>query len=74
MDTSKKDQPLYVAESTEATLAGEPAFRAKRDYEEAASSSSMAPPVAKAPVIKPTAAKSSAPKPTAKKMPTNKTG
>ena len=72
VDTSKKDQPLYVAESTEATLAGEPAFRAKRDYEEAASSSSMAPPVAKAPVIKPTAAKTSAPKPTAKKMPTNK--
>ena len=61
VDTSKKDQPLYVAESTEATLA-----------EEAASSSSMAPPVAKAPVIKPTAAKTSAPKPTAKKMPTNK--
>ena len=71
VDTSKKDQPLYVAESTEATLAGEPAFRAKRDYEEAASSSSMAAPVAKAPVIKPTAAKA-APKPTTKKMPTNK--
>ena len=71
VDTSKKDQPLYVAESTEATREGESAFRAKRDYEEAASSSSMAPPVAKAPVIKPTAAKS-APKPTAKKMPTNK--
>ena len=72
VDTSKKDQPLYVAEGTEATLTGEPAFRAKRDYEEAASSSSMVPPVAKAPVIKPTAAKTSAPKPTAKKMPTNK--
>ena len=72
VDTTKKDQPLYVAESTEATLTGEPGFRAKRDYEEAASSSSMAPPVAKAPVIKPTAAKTSAPKPTAKKMPTNK--
>ena len=69
VDTSKNDQPLYVAESTEATLTGEPAFRAKRDYEEAASSSSMAAPVAKAPVIKPTAAKP-APKP--KKMPTNK--
>ena len=68
----QKGPPLYVAESTEATLTGEPAFRAKRDYEEAASSSSMAPPVAKAPVIKPTAAKTSAPKPTAKKMPTNK--
>ena len=72
VDTTKKDQPLYVAESTEATLTGEPAFRAKRDYEEAASSSSMAPPVAKAPAIKPTAAKTSVPKPTAKKMPTNK--
>ena len=71
VDTSKRDQPLYVAESTEATLTGEPAFRAKRDYEEAASSASMAAPVAKAPVIKPTAAKS-APKPTPKKMPSNK--
>ena len=69
VDTSKKDQPLYVAESTEATITGEPAFRAKRDYEEAASSSSKAPPAAKTPAIKPTAAKTSAPKPTVNKMP-----
>ncbi|CAE7666205.1 kptA, partial [Symbiodinium microadriaticum] len=69
VDASKKDQPLYVAESTEATITGEPAFRAKRDYEEAASSSSKAPPAAKTMPIKPTAAKSSAPKPTANKMP-----
>ncbi|CAE7834042.1 unnamed protein product, partial [Symbiodinium necroappetens] len=54
VDTSKKDQPLYVAESTEATVAGEPGFRAKRDYEEAASSSSMLPTTAKAPALKPT--------------------
>ena len=38
VDTSKKDLPLYVAESFEATVTGEPdrSFRAKRDYEEAA--------------------------------------
>ena len=29
VDTSKKDQPLYVAESTEATLAGEPAIQSQ---------------------------------------------
>ncbi|CAE7823944.1 kptA, partial [Symbiodinium necroappetens] len=52
VDTSKKDLPLYVAESFEATVTGEPdrSFRAKRDYEEAASSSS-APTKAKAPVL-----------------------
>ena len=63
VDSSKKDQPLYVAESTEATITGEPAFRAKRDYEEAASSSSAAPATAKAAAMKPTSKKrpSSAP-------------
>ena len=37
-----KDLPLYVAELSEATVTGEPEliFRAKRDYEESASSSS----------------------------------
>ncbi|CAE7795763.1 unnamed protein product [Symbiodinium sp. CCMP2592] len=42
VDTSKKNLPLYVAENKEAAREGElgHTFRAKRDYEEAASSSS----------------------------------
>ena len=51
---SKKDQPLYVAESTEATITGEPGFRAKRDYEEASTSSSRPSTAAKAPALQPT--------------------
>ena len=42
-DTSKKDKPLYVAKGMEATREGEP-FRAKRDYQEAAASSTDAAP------------------------------
>ena len=45
VDTTKKDLPLYVAAEKEATCESEPdrTFRAKRDYEEAASSSSAPP-------------------------------
>ena len=46
VDTTKKDLPIYVANESEAAREGEPgsSFRAKRDYEEAASASSGPPP------------------------------
>ena len=70
VDTTKKDLPLYVAKEHEATREGEPgpSFRAKRDYEEAASASSAPPPRQAATAPKAVASKKmpkSSPKPTA---------
>ena len=47
VDTTKKDLPIYVADESLATRKSEPGttFRAKREYEEAASASSGPPPL-----------------------------
>ena len=47
VDTTKKDLPIYVADESIATRKGEPGttFRAKREYEEAASASPGPPPL-----------------------------
>ncbi|CAE7403505.1 Wrn [Symbiodinium sp. CCMP2592] len=74
VDTSKKNKnlPLYVAEPKEAAREGEPEriFRAKRDYEEAATASSSSAPPPKQAAIAPKAIASKkmpkvAPKPAA---------
>ena len=46
VDTTKKDLPIYVADESVATRKSEPgtSFRAKREYEEAASASTGPPP------------------------------
>ena len=70
VDATKKDLPLYVASEKEATREGEPgySFRAKRDYEEAATSSTAPPPKQAATAPKAVASKKmpkSSPKPKA---------